>query len=467
MGRTIEIDPVTRIEGHAKVHIELDDSNQVESAYFHVMEFRGFERFVEGMQVELMPTITTRICGTCPHAHHLVAAKALDNVFSVTPPRAGLLLRQLLNAGSIIHSHAIHFFVLAAPDLMLPADTPPAKRNILGLIEAAPELAKKMLRLRTLGQKITEAVGGRGTHPVTAVAGGMAIGLNPAMLEKLRARADEALDLTRLAVAEGKKALAANQERLSLLHQPMHNLGTLQGSMLDLYDGELLARRPDGSDAGRFTADNYRTHLFEEALPTTYSKQVLYRDADAGPSSYRVGPLARLNCADAIGTPEAADELGQFKEKFGAPCHYTVMNHYARLIELLYCAERAVALLADPDIGSPETQAAISATPRPAAAHVEAPRGVLIHDYQVDANGIIQAANFIVATQHNTWAINGSIKAAAEKLLDQGDQALLDGVEFAIRCYDPCLSCSTHQIGKMPLALEITRGGRTIRQVRR
>ncbi len=467
MSRTIEIDPVTRIEGHAKVHVEIGDDNNVSAAYFHILEFRGFEKFVEGMQVELMPTITTRICGTCPHAHHLVAAKTGDQVFSVTPPRPAVLLRELLNCGSYIHSHGVHFFALAGPDLLLGIDSPAEKRNLIGLLEAAPDLASKALRLRSLGQRIAETVGGRGTHPVSAVAGGMAVALSPEKRETLKKQAAEALELAKVAVQEGKKALVSNKELLSILPLATHNLGTVREGALDLYDGVIRARRPDGSVALDFEGTDYRSYLFEEAVPYAYTKQVFFKDPSGKPAAYRVGPLARLNCAETITTPLAAAELAQFKEKVGNPCNFTVMNHYARLIELLHCAEKAVQLLDDDDIVSPEVKAKTTATPKSAIAHIEAPRGVLIHDYDVDENGIMRGANLIVATQHNVSSINASIKAAAQFFIDKPDDHLLNGIEFAIRCYDPCLSCSTHQVGQMPIEVTISKDGDVLRTVRR
>ena len=467
MSRTLTINPVTRIEGHAKVHLEIGDDGKVEAAYFHVLEFRGFERFVQGMQVELMPTITTRICGTCPHAHHLVGAKAVDKVFSVEPPRPARLLRELLNAGSIIHSHAIHFFALAGPDLILGLDAPVAKRNLVGLLEAAPELAAKALRLRSLGQRIAETVGGRGTHPVTAVAGGMAAPLDVERRETLRKLAAEALEIARLALKEGKLALNSRKELLSALPLKVHDMGTVQGDRLDLYDGALRVRRPDGSVAVGMPVDDYRKHIFEQAVPHSYAKQTLFRDPKGGNVPYRVGPLARLNCAKSTGTPIADEELGKFKEKLGDPCPFTVMSHYARLIELVHEAEKAVALLDDDDIVSPDVRTPITATPKSAVAHVEAPRGVLIHDYDVDSNGIMRGANLLVATQHNVSCINASIKAAAELFMSRPEEELLNGVEFAVRCWDPCLSCSTHEVGRMPLDIEITKDGEVVRRVRR
>jgi F420-non-reducing hydrogenase large subunit len=467
MSRSIDIDPITRIEGHAKVHVDIDDNNQVTGAFFHILEFRGFEKFVEGMQVELMPTLTTRICGTCPHAHHLVGAKTVDQVFSVTPPRAAVMLRDLINVGSYIHSHAVHFFALAGPDLLLGIDAPAAKRNLMGLLEAAPDLAGKALRLRSVGQRIAETVGGRGTHPVAAIAGGMAVGLTQEKRETLQKLAAEALELAKVALNEGKKALVAKKDLLSILPLAVHSMGTVREGALDLYDGVLRARRSDGAVALEFSVQDYRKYLFEEAVPHAYTKQVFFKDPSGEPAAYRVGALARLNCADSIDTPMAQEELVQFKEKVGSPCNFTVMNHYARLIELLYCAEKAVQLLDDDEIVSTNIKTKITSTPKSAVAHIEAPRGVLIHDYDVDQNGLLRGANFLVATQHNISSMNATIKAAAQHFLDQPDEVLLNGIEFSIRCYDPCLSCSTHQVGRMPLDVTVSQGGQVVRRVKR
>jgi F420-non-reducing hydrogenase large subunit len=367
----------------------------------------------------------------------------------------------------MLHSHGIHFFAMAGPDLMLGIGSPAEKRSIIGLLEHSPDLAKKALRLRTIGQKIAEIVGGRGIHPVTAVAGGMAASISKDTRETLRALSNEGLELAKLALAAGKEALNKNAALLEALPLSVTNMGTLKDGALNLYDGILRARRPDGSVALEFSSDKYRDHLYEEALPFSYGKQVVFRDPQAGATPYRVGPLARINASDRIDTPLANEELGLFKSRFGNPCDQTVLYHYARLIEMLYCAELAVQLVGDDEIISPNVRTPISATPHPAIAHVEAPRGVLIHDYQVDKNGIIEAANFLVATQHNISSINSSIKTAASHFWGKPDAEFLNGIEFAIRCYDPCLSCSTHQIGSMPLDVTIAHQGKIVRSARR
>jgi F420-non-reducing hydrogenase large subunit len=466
MSRILTIDPVTRIEGHAKVHIDIDDGGKVAAATLHVLEFRGFERFVVGMQAELMPTLTTRICGTCPHAHHLVAAKVLDVLFGAPPPPAALLLRQLLNCGSMIHSHAIHFFALAGPDIFLGPSSPVAKRNLMGLLEAAPDLAKKALRIRSIGQMMVEVVGGRGTHPVTAVAGGMSCALTPEGHATLKGLAAEALELAKVVHDAGKQALLKDPELLRRLPLATHDMGTVQGKALDLYDGKLRVRKPDGGVLLDFAATDYAEHLVEEALPHSYGKQVLLKTGGAT-VPYRVGPLARLNCAETTGTPLADAALAEWKAACGNPSKLVFAGHWARLLELLHCAEKAQAMLGDPAILSPEVRTAPGTLKPHAVAHVEAPRGVLIHDYHVDGNALITAANFVVATQHNIASINTTIKDAASSLLDKSDSELLEGVEFAIRCYDPCLSCSTHRVGQMPLEVSLWQGGHPLRTARR
>ncbi len=467
MSRKLTIDPVTRIEGHAKVHIDIGDDGKVGAATLHVLEFRGFERFVQGMQAELMPTLTTRICGTCPHAHHLVSAKCLDAMFSAPPPNAALLLRQILNCGSMIHSHAIHFFALAGPDLFLGQSSPVAKRNLVGLLEVAPELANKALRLRSVGQMMVEIIGGRGTHPVTAVAGGMSNALTADNRATLKSLAAEGLALAKVVLDAGKKALLKDPDLLGRLPLATNDMGTVRGNALDLYDGSLRVRRPDGSVAVEFASTDYAKHMVEEALPHSYGKQVLLKDGSGATQPYRVGPLARLNCVESTGTPLADAALAEFKAACGNPSKQVVAAHWARLIELLHCAEKAVAMLEDDAVISPEVRTLPGAINRHAIAHVEAPRGVLIHDYEVDANAVIESANFVVATQHNIASINSSLKDAATAMLDKSDAELLDGVEFAIRCYDPCLSCSTHRVGQMPLEVSLWQGDKAIRTARR
>lgn len=465
MGNVITINPVTRIEGHAKVTVELGDDGKVSAALLQVLEFRGFERFVQGMHVEKMPTVTSRICGTCPHAHHLAAAKAVDAVFGVEIPPAARLLRELLNAGSILHSHAIHFFGLAGPDLFVGMDAPAEKRNLIALLSVAPELGKQALRLRSIGQRISEEVGGRGTHPVTCVAGGMASGISSDTRKLLLAMAEEAVTLTQAVIAASRDALAKNDDLLHTFKQPVHDMATVRNGALDCYDGTIRIRDPEGTTVREFQAAEYRDVMVEEALPYSYAKQVLLRTSSTSTTPYRVGPLARLNCVDSIDTPLAAAEWKAFREHWGAPCHFTAAQHHARLVELLHHAEKALTILKDDEIMSAKLRNPARGSPRRGVAHVEAPRGILVHDFDVDANANVTAANLLVATQHNIAVINETVKLAADKFLSASDGMLTNGVEFAIRCWDPCLSCSTHAVGQMPLELVIRHQGTTLRRI--
>ncbi len=465
MSRKIKIDPITRIEGHASVEIEVDDSNTITTACFKVLDFRGFETFLQGMQVEMMPTITARICGTCPHTHHLAAAKAVDKVFKTTIPRSATLLRNILNLGSIIHSHAVHLFALAGPDLILGVTSEPAKRNIIGLVEKFPDISKKALRLRSIGQQICEYIGGRGTHPVSIVAGGVALPLDNQKAEMLKKLASEALELGSELFPVLKDHILKEIPHVTALPITSAYLGTVNNDNLDLYDGDLRLRMPDGT-YNDFSCDNWTAHISEEVTKGSYSKVTYCKDPHGNPVSYRVGPLARLNCAQSIDTPLANKELEEFRTNYGFPCHETVMYHYARLIELLHVIEKLNVMVHDDELLSDNVRAPLG-TPGNAVAHVEAPRGVLIHDYKVDTNGIVTNANLLVATQQNIQAINETIRLSAEQYLQQQDEALLNAIEFGIRCYDPCLSCATHRIGEMKLDVVIRHNNSIIRRVRR
>ncbi len=360
----------------------------------------------------------------------------------------------------------MHFFALAAPDLMLGADAGPAERNIVALLRAFPEVARKALGLRSLGQRVTEAIGGRGTHPVSAVAGGLSSPLSKARLESLTALAEQALPLALSLFETARDAVLARQDLLFSLPLETHYLGTVKDGALDLYDGQLRLRAPDGSTID-FPEDDWMKYLQEETTSSSYAKPVSFRAEDGKLLPFRVGALARLNCADHIDTPLANAELQRFRELGGFPCHQTVMYHYARLIELLHATEKLAQIAKDPEIGSDQVRSLDRKPPRRASAHVEAPRGVLIHDYDVDASGIVTSANLIVATQQNIGSINRTILQSAERYLADSDEALLNGIEFGIRCYDPCLSCATHRLGEMKLEVVVRRHGVLVREARR
>jgi F420-non-reducing hydrogenase large subunit len=348
---------------------------------------------------------------------------------------------------------------------LLGIDADAAQRNIIGLIGAAPEVATKALRLRTIGARITEIVGGRPTHPVAFVPGGASAPLSKEKHDTLKKLAAEGVEIGTELFKFAKKALTDQGDLVTSLPIETHYLGTVNNGMLDLYQGDLRLTAPDGGKT-EFSEDEWTSYLFEETQPHSYAKYVFCRTGGDDAVPYRVGPLARLNCCDKIETPLADAELQAFREMGGSPCHHTVMYHYARLIELLYALEKLNQVLDDPEILSDNVRGK-PGSPKSATAHVEAQRGTLIHDYKVDGNGIIEEANLIVATQQNTPAINASIGMAAEQYIDQPDDTLLNAVEFSIRCYDPCLSCATHRYGEMKLDLVVRKEGNEIRRARR
>lgn len=470
--RTVTIDPVTRIEGHARVFLDLADDGSLISAGLVVNELRGFERILVGMEADRMPLITARICGVCPSAHHLAASKAIEAAAGVTPPPAAKLLRELLYMGHYIHSHSLSLFVLQGPDLILGLDADPAIRNVVGVVEAAPEVAKKALRLRTLGQKINEMVGGRGVHPVTSLAGGIAFRLDEEKKRILTDWVEEALALgpELIGVARDKllQQVEAHPELLRDWVVPAWNMGTVNDGKASLYDGTLRVMDEVGTVRDEFQAADYDRHLVESVLDWSYMKPVHYRETGSGEERlYRVGALARINCVDSMGTPVADQLLAGFRRDFGRPAHQVVLHAYARIIELIYAVERAREILADPRIDG-ETRAEVRFTGGRGVAHVEAPRGTLIHDYRIDERGIITSANLIVATQQNYACINQSItQAAMSHVIGRDDDGLLNAIEFAIRCYDPCLSCATHALGQMPLEVLVRQAGQVVRSVRR
>nr|VFJ64809.1 MAG: F420-non-reducing hydrogenase large subunit [Candidatus Kentron sp. FW] len=467
MPRTIQIDPITRIEGHARVEVDIDDNNEVTSTVFKVMDFRGWETFLRGTRVEMMPSITPRICGTCSVSHHLASAKAVDSVFGVTPPRPAVLLRYALNLAGYLHSHSVHIFALAGPDLLLGIDADPAKRNIMGLIEANPTVAKKALELRAISTRIIEAIGGRGIHPVSAVAGGMAASLPREKRDQLKRQAEKGLALCTELFHALKDPLMGNVEFVESLPLSTHYLGLVNDGMLDFYQGALCLTAPDG-EKFTFSEADWTDHLVEETTPASYAKFVLCRkDGNDTGVPYRVGPLARVNCCDGIDTPFADAELQEFRKMAGFPAHQTVFYHITRLIELLHAAEKLVELLDDNDICGTDVRTLPDRAPGQGTGILEAPRGVLIHDYQVNEGGIVEDLNLIVATQQNIPGINATVDLSVRNYLEKPDEVLLNSIEFGIRCYDPCLSCATHRLGEMKLEVVVRHGEEIVRTAKR
>ncbi len=465
--KTITIAPVTRIEGHAKITINLDDSGNVVDTFVNVVELRGFEKFCIGRPVEEMPRIVTSICGVCPWSHHLASAKANDAIFGVTPPAAGRKLRELCNAVAYTEEHILHFFILAGPDFVMGPDSDYSVRNVIGIAQANPEIAKKVIRNRHLGAQMLNIISGKSIHPVTAVPGGFSKPLTEAEREKLVPMANEVLEFAKFAIAFAKESIFPKYldliKSVGIIETGFLGTVTDDGT-LELYDGKARLMKPDGSYE-EFKYDQYTEHIGEHIEPWTYMKFPYAKnwgdfsmDLDNSSGIYRTNTLARINVCDKMATPLAQAELEEFRENFGRPAQQTLLYNYARLIELVYNAEHVVELLNDPEITGKETR--VPVTPRAArgVGCVEAPRGTLIHDYETDENGLITNVNLIVGTTHNNAPINMSVKQAAKALIKDGnyDQGILNKVEMAIRAYDPCLSCATHKLdGSIAVKLEI------------
>jgi F420-non-reducing hydrogenase large subunit len=466
MGQTLVIQPVSRIEGHAKITIQLDDAGNVTDTMVNVIELRGFERFCVGKPVEEMPRITTRICGVCPWSHHLASAKATDAVFGVQLPSAGEKLRRLCNSIAYMEEHILHFYVLAGPDFILGPDAEYPVRNVIGILDAVPDVGRQVVKVRHMCAKMLELIAGKSIHPAAAVPGGFSRPLSEDERQSLLPMAEEALELAKFTMSFAKENIFPKYMDVVKTVGTITSgfLGTVtDDGALDLYDGTLRMMYADGSYE-EFPYEQYTDYIGEHVEPWTYLKFPYAKQRgpfeleDNAPSLYRVNSLARINVADYIPTPLAQKELEEFRASFGRPAQLTLLYHWARLIELLYNAENTLLLLNDPEITSSDIRASV--TPRAArgVGVVEAPRGTLIHDYTTDDDGLLTHVNLLVATCQNNSAINLSVKQAAKTLIKDGnyDQGTLNTVEMAIRAYDPCLSCATHRMdGTLPVKIDI------------
>ncbi len=460
VAQKITIEPVTRIEGHAKVTVHMKAGGGVERAYMHVNEFRGFEKFCEGRMVFEMPYITPRICGICPVSHHLAAAKAGDIVMGCPPPRPASLLRELMHMGQIIQSHAMHFFELAGPDLLLGFDADPATRNVVGLIQANPELVLKAVNARKFGQEIIHILGGRRIHPTFAVPGGVNKALKAAERDTILAGLQETIATLQIGVGIIKEWAERNMEDINKFAVfPTGYFGLITpDNGLELYDGDIRLISAQGDQMERFSAQNYLDYIAEHVENWSYLKFPYYKKLGYPQGVYRVGPLGRLNISDQTGTPLADAELKLFKQlNGGKPVENTLYYHYARLIEAIFAAERVEALLNDPDILSTDTLNTRHEFKGEGVGVIEAPRGTLLHHYVANANGQLQRVNLIVSTGHNNWAMSNAVDSVAKTYITGSEvrEGLLNRVEAAIRAYDPCLSCSTHAVGQMPITVEV------------
>ncbi|CAH2031901.1 Ni/Fe hydrogenase subunit alpha [Trichlorobacter ammonificans] len=464
MPTTITIAPVTRIEGHAKITIHLNDAGEVADARFHVTEFRGFEKFCLGRSYREMPSITERICGICPVSHALASAKAGDALKGVRIPPAAEKLRRLMHCAQIVQSHALSFYLLSGPDLLLGMESDPAKRNLLGLIEAMPAVAREGIRLRQYGQEVIRLLGDRSVHPAWAVSGGVREPLARETRDRIAAGLPEALATAKKALRLGGEALERLQEEADCYGSfPSLYLGLVSESGgLEHYDGSLRMMDTGGTLLeDRLDPDRYGEIIHEEEQSWSYLKFPCYTPQQTGPGGgmYRVGPLARLNVAAHAATPLADAELRVFRQfgDNGGPVRGSFYYHQARLIEILFCLETMELLLADPELLDRNVRSHARTNNRSGIGVVEAPRGVLFHEYRVDDTGLLNYVNLIIATGQNNLAMNRTVLQIAKKYLTGGrlSEGLLNRIEHGIRCYDPCLSCSTHAMGRMPLLVAL------------
>ncbi len=468
MAKTVVIDPITRIEGHAKISIYLNDGNEVDDVRFHVVEFRGFEKFCEGRPMAEMAGITARICGICPVSHLLASAKTGDKILAVKVPPAADKLRRLMNLAQITQSHALSFFHLSSPDFLLGWDSNPATRNIFGLIAADPDLARGGIRLRQFGQQILEILGGKKIHSAWAVPGGVRSPISEEGRSWIRDRLPESRATAEHALNLFKRLLDQFQDEVQAFGNfPSLFMGLVsRNGEWEHYDGVLRFKDSEGNIvADNLSEDNYKDFIGEAVEPWSYLKFPYYKPLGYPDGMYRVGPLARLNICDRIGTPDADRELQEMRDRAGGKAvTSSFFYHYARLIEILAAIEKIEQLLDDPDIVSPRTRSIANINSLEGIGVSEAPRGTLFHHYQVDENGLIKKVNLIIATGQNNLAMNKTVTQIAKHYIKGNEipEGMLNRVEAGIRAFDPCLSCSTHAAGQMPLHVQLIAADGTI-----
>jgi NAD-reducing hydrogenase large subunit len=473
MPSSIVIDPITRIEGHSKITIALTDAGEVDRAYFHVTQFRGFERIVQGRPVHEMPSIMARICGICPVSHLIASSKACDEILAVEPPPTGADLRRVMNLAQVVQSNALSFFHLSSPDLLFGFDADPAMRNIIGVARQRPELARDGIAVRKFGQQIIEWLGGKRIHPSWIVPGGVDAPLSVETRDRIVACIPDA-------VAAIRRALEWYKSELLRWEEDAAHFGSFRSAFMGLvdadgrvdhYDGLLRVMDADGNLlADRIDPRPYWEYIGEAVEPWSYLKSTYWKAAGYPEGVYRVGPLARIIVSDTLGTPIADEELGEFRSRVGRVPASTFHYHYARLIDTLHAAERIGDILRGPDILSPRVRSLAPVNRREGIGVAEAPRGTLLHHYKVDDDGLVEWANLVIATGHNNLAMNESVTQVARTYVksDRLTEAMLNRVEAVIRCYDPCLSCSTHALGDMPLHISLVApDGTVLDEIRR
>jgi F420-non-reducing hydrogenase large subunit len=484
--RRITIDPITRLEGHGKIDIFLNDAGQVERAYFQVPELRGFEKFAEGRPVEDMPQITSRICGVCPMAHHMAATKAADAVYHVTPTSAGRKVRELVYNAFMAEDHALHFYFLGGPDFVVGPNAPAAERNVLGVIaKVGVEVGQKVISMRRRLREIMSTLGGKAIHPVLGLPGGVSRRVTAEEQKTFQQVASDAVEFARFTLDLFEKVVLKNSDYVNLILSDAFTHKTYYMGLVDannhvnFYDGQLRVVSPDGQQYAKFKPEQYLDYLAEHVEPWSYIKfaylkPIGWKGFTDGPDSgvYCVAPLARLNAAAGMATPLANAAYQQMYSTLGVkPVHHTLANHWARVIEILYAAERLKQLADDPELTDPNVRTLPTAVPSEGVGVVEAPRGTLIHHFWTDERGLVRKANLIVATQNNAARIAMSVEKAAKGLISGSniDEGVLNMVEMAFRAYDPCHGCATHSLpGSMPLIVTVRRqDGAALRMLRR
>jgi F420-non-reducing hydrogenase large subunit len=490
--RTISIDPVTRLEGHGKIEIFLNDEGDVANVYFQIPELRGFEKFCEGRPVEELAHITPRICGVCPEAHHMASTKALDAVFHVEPPSAAKKLRELMYGAFFVTDHTVHFYILAAPDFIVGPTAPVAERNILGVIaKVGVETGKKVIEARKRNGHIIETLCGRQVHPIWGLPGGVSKGLTEEERKEVEESARWSVDFALFSLKAFEDIVLKNKAYLDLILSEPYTLTTYYMGLVDdknkvnFYDGKVRVVDPDGKEFCKYGPTEYREHLLEHVEPWSYLKfpylkNVGWKGLVDGKESgiYRATPLSRLNAGDGMATPLAQEQYEKMYETLTGdrsgkkPVHQTLATHWARLIEILYAAERMVELVTDPEITSDKIRVIPTEKPDEGIGIVEAPRGTLTHHYITDEKGMVKKVNLIVGTTNNYGALNLSVKKAAQSLIKKGteiSEGLLNLIEVAWRAYDPCFACATHTLpGEMPLEVEIKdSAGNVIKHLKR
>lgn len=477
--KEILIDPITRLEGHGKIDIFVDDDGEVAECFFIVPELRGFETFCVGRPVEEMPRITSRICGVCSEAHHLAAAKACDDTFHVEIPPAARKLRELMYSAFFTGDHLTHFFILGGPDFVMGPESPPAERNILGMIhKLGIDTGKVVIEARAAAHDIVKILGGKTIHMVTSIPGGVTKGVTPEERDEIIDRAERLLEAAKFTVGILNEVVLANPEYLELILSDtytsrFHSMGTVdENNHPNIYDGMVRVVDPDGAEVVKYHPTDYLDHIAEHVEPWSYLKFPYlkakgWHGFEDGPDSgvYRASPLSRLNVADGMATPLAQAEYERYFETLtgdssgAVPVHQTLATHWARVVEIVHAAERTMELALDEEILSPEIRAIPTETPTEGIGSVEAPRGTLTHHYVTDERGILERVNLIVGTTNNHAPISMSIKKAARGLITAGTEVtegVLNKIEMAFRAYDPCFACATHSLpGQMSMIVRV------------